>query len=172
MSNFGDVPVEWGGLSFPTGEHRYHHAKFTLIAATYPPDSLRAKELRRYALRFTSGAPDGFGDDGLSAKRAGGKKNSPLTEQERLCYNGRIMQEKMVSVQRDIVKYKARDQRVRDVLAGLGDHERLLHFERGSSERKPSLWGGSVSRETGIMHGQNTLGRLWDEQRGVEATLE
>lgn len=167
LSNFGDLPVEWGGLTFSTGEHRFHHAKFTLIAAVYSPDSFRAKELRGYALRFTSGAPDGFGDDGLSAKRAGGKgkRGLLLTKQELLCYNGRELQEKMVSVQREIVRHKARNKRVRDVLSGLGEHERLLHFERGSSERKPSFWGGSVSRETGIMHGHNMLGRLWDEQR-------
>jgi len=165
LSNFADLPVECDGLTFPTGEHRFHHAKFTLVAGTHAKDSPRARQLLEYAFRFTSGAVNAFSKDGPSAKRAGGKGGLPSTSQELRQYNSRELQGKMIEVQRSIVELKARNERVRVVLAGLGEGVRLLHFERGSLAHNPSFWGGFINKQSGIMCGESMLGRLWDEQR-------
>jgi len=152
---------------FPTGEHRFHHAKFTLVAKTYEEGSPRRQELLKYALRFSTGAEAAFGTDGASAKRAGGKRGLPLTLEELCRYNSSELQGRMVDVQRSIVEQKAVHESVQAALAEVDKGARLLHFERGSVARKPSFWGGFVHPGRGTVYGENMLGQLWDAERDL-----
>eukprot|EP00747_Dinoflagellata_sp_TGD_P087805 gnl/TRDRNA2_/TRDRNA2_163762_c0_seq1.p1 gnl/TRDRNA2_/TRDRNA2_163762_c0~~gnl/TRDRNA2_/TRDRNA2_163762_c0_seq1.p1 ORF type:complete len:166 (-),score=38.23 gnl/TRDRNA2_/TRDRNA2_163762_c0_seq1:501-998(-) len=118
LSNFDANPVIVKGIRYPTGEHCFHAHKY-LHAAEQCSTIGRAEELRRYSKRFRCGGP--IAEDGLSAKRAGGKKGLALSDTEM-----RGWMPVAESIQMLICQSKLKAPQVRSCLLGTGDAY-LLH---------------------------------------------
>jgi len=142
LSNFCESPVVADGRSFPSVEHYYQGAKFTL-----------AGEHERGRAFECGGA---VGRAALAAKKAGGRRGFEA-ERCQLDFDawGKISDGVMWrALQCRACSDEAFSRILREVHA---QSVTLLHFERSGAG---SYWGGNVSKETGKPQGGNRLGEM------------
>lgn len=169
LSNFADVPVTLHGISYPTGEHCFHAEKYKHAAKRC--NSQRAKELCRHADRFKTGGD--VGEEGIAAKRAGGKGKTGLALSEVELQGWQTVAE---TLQLEICRQKVMKSNVSESLLETGNAY-LLHQDNRAHAGTP--WGGKIpdlkkKLEAGTpiidadVIGQNRLGKIWmlvrDEQ--------
>jgi len=165
LSNFADIPVLLDNVRYPTGEHCFHARKY-LHSAARCCSSAREQELKLYAKHFET---DGqVAANGLSAKRAGGKKGMALTDLEMKGWTAAAE-----AIQLKICQDKASMHAVQTCLLGTADAY-LLHQDNRAKPDTP--WGGKIPRlkekltsgkpipVTDVV-GQNRLGLIWMKVR-------
>jgi len=142
LSNFFEHNIIVDGANFPSVEHYYQSAKFTLVG----------EHERAHAFE-TGGA---VGRAALAAKKAGGRKPFEAA--------GVTLDAEAWAKISEGVMWRALQCRaccdaefcaiLREVHA---QSVVLLHFERSGAR---SYWGGNVNRETGVPQGRNRLGEM------------
>jgi predicted NAD-dependent protein-ADP-ribosyltransferase YbiA (DUF1768 family) len=142
LSNFHPAAVALDGRRYPTAEHAFHAAK------------ARCSDRPQLAADFEVGGR--VGGDPVAAKRAGGRagfaRRGATLDRSRW---GRECDEVQLRVLRQRAAADALFGRILRAVHTRG--LRLLHFERAGAR---SYWGGSISRGTGELVGENRLGKL------------
>lgn len=142
LSNFSSFSLQWCGHQFPTSEHAYHWAKFTLCPSLEPNFvDAKAAGVRQHCARqvvLASSAHEAF------------KLGALYKEHRRPDWDA-----VKVGIMRDLLRMKAaQHQYVRRKLLETGDRELI------EDSWRDDYWGWGPNRD-----GQNMLGKLWMEVR-------
>ena len=143
LSNFARVEsLQVFGVSYPTVEHCFQSAKYTLVAA------------EDKASRFETGGS--LGNDPAKAKSAGGRRGFEAAgcKLDLAAWDGladAVMWSALVARSRCDGDF------ARVLVEATAQGVTLLHFERSGAR---SYWGGSLSKADGRPQGRNRLGEM------------
>lgn len=141
LSNFGNIPVEYEGDTYPTVEHAFQAMKYKL-ASTRP-------ELYRMFVRGGE-----LGPDPVKAKMMGGRKGMKTHHAELDVQKWSALSEKVME---DLVREKMKNEVVRAILIiCLQNDILLLHHSRGDMK-----WGCHANPDGTIKKGENLLGQIY-----------
>ncbi len=159
LSNFHPCPLVIDGMCYPTLEHAFHAHKALC--------SSRPEIARMFAV-----AVEDNNDNDDADKNGGGNMSCTVGSDPRMAkkHGGRkgfrnlgavldVKQwnDRRISVTAKLLEAKwQQDSLFREVLAST-DGMYLLHFERSGAK---SFWGGSFSKTTGNIQGENYLGKM------------
>lgn len=142
LSNFGNIPVTWHGLTYPTVEHAFQAAKYRL-----------ASNRPEVAVEFVEGGS--IGPDPVMAKRAGSRKGMQT--------RGAVLDVALWNrLSDDVMKELIRAKKDHPVIHGIleichSNNIALFHFSRSDMK-----WGCHVTPEGVLKKGENRLGRIYE----------
>ena len=151
LSNFHDVPggLLWDGHVFPNVEHAFHYEEYK---RTNKPDLGDIYVGEKSQFKSTAKAKVFSGRRAM--KENGASLDVKQWDVERVAVNSALLKARWD--QDGHFRSILRDSKIKGI--------KLVHFERGSRKRPP-FWGALKLKATGVIIGENRLGKQMMELR-------